>query len=112
MNPPPPMDRAAFAELQQATGADFVVELVDTFGEELPGMLAELRDALAAGSAERFRRAAHSLKANALSFGAMHLGALARALETGGLPADAGPIDALQAAGNEALAALRELARG
>ncbi len=112
MDPTSPIDRATFAELQDATGADFVVELVDTFGEELPGMLAELRDARAAGSAERFRRAAHSLKANALSFGAMPLGALARALEAGGLPADAAAIDALQAAGDDALAALRDLARG
>ena len=40
------IDTGVFAELQAATGADFVVELVDTFAEELPGMLGELRAAL------------------------------------------------------------------
>ena len=37
--------------------------------------LAELRAAQAAASAERFRRAAHSLKSNSHTFGALRLGA-------------------------------------
>ena len=109
---PEPIDRAVFGELQQTAGADFVVELVDTFLEEAPQMLAELRAAQAAGAAERFRRAAHSLKTNAQTFGAMPLGAQARALELGGLPADAAGIDALQAAYDSAAAALKDLSRG
>ena len=80
---PTPIDRSVFAELQATAGADFVVELVDTFFEEAPQMLAELRAALAAGAAERFRRAAHSLKTNANTFGAMALGAQAREARTG-----------------------------
>ncbi len=75
-------------------------------------MLAELRAALAAGSAERFRRAAHSLKSNANTFGALRLGEMARELELGGLSADAAPIDALQAEYDRAAAALQELTRG
>ena len=75
-------------------------------------MLAEMRAALAAGAAERFRRAAHSLKSNAHTFGAMALGAQARALELGGLPADARGIDALQATFASSAAALKELANG
>ena len=75
------IDRAVLAELQRNAGADFVVELIDTFCEEAPQMLAELRAALAAGSPERFRRAAHSLKTNAQTFGSMALGAKARELE-------------------------------
>ena len=51
-------------------------------------MLAELRSARAAGDAERFRRAAHSLKSNSNTFGALALGALARELELNGLDAD------------------------
>jgi len=109
---PETIDRAAFAELQATAGADFVVELVQTFFEEAPQMLAELRAAQAAGAAERFRRAAHSLKTNANTFGAAVLGAKARELELGGLPADAGGMDALQALYDEAAAALKELARG
>lgn len=109
---PDPIDRAVFGELQQSTGADFVVELVDTFAQEAPSMLAELRAAHAAGEAERFRRAAHSLKTNANTFGAIALGAKARELELGGLPADASGIDALQALFDAAVPALKELARG
>jgi HPt (histidine-containing phosphotransfer) domain-containing protein len=41
-----------------------VDDLVDTFLEEAIGMLAELRRARADNHADRFRRAAHSLKTN------------------------------------------------
>ncbi len=109
---PDTIDRAIFSELQDSAGADFVAELVGTFFEEAPQMLAEMRSALAAGDAERFRRAAHSLKTNAHTFGAMALGAQARALELGGMPADAGGIDALEAAYARSAAVLRELTRG
>ena len=83
----PAIDRAAFAELQATAGADFVRELVDTFLEEAPPMLAELGEAHAAGSAEAFRRAAHSLKSNASTFGASTLAAMARDLELQGIAA-------------------------
>ncbi len=106
------IDRAVFSELQQTAGADFVVELVDTFAEEAPPMFAELRAAQAAGAGERFRRAAHSLKTNATTFGATTLAAKARELELGGLPADARGIDALQALFDATLPALKDLARG
>ena len=81
----PAIDLATFEELKATTGADFVVELVDTFLVEAPGMLYDLRTALAADDAERFRRAAHSLKSNSNTFGALALGALARDLELSGL---------------------------
>lgn len=81
------IDPAAFAELQASAGTDFVRELVDTFLEEAPPMLAELGESLAAGRAEAFRRAAHSLKSNASTFGALSLAAAARDLELQGLEA-------------------------
>ena len=109
---PPIIDRAVFKELQDTAGADFVQELVGTFLEEAPLMLQELQDALMAQSADRFRRAAHSLKTNALTFGAMALGEHAKALEQGGLPADASMLQGVQAAYAEAAAALRDLSRG
>jgi histidine phosphotransfer protein HptB len=109
---PDTIDRAIFNELQDSAGADFVVELVNTFFEEAPQMIGDLRSALAAGDAERFRRAAHSLKTNAHTFGATALGAKARELELGGLPADASGIDALQVLYDTAAAALKELTRG
>ncbi len=81
----PTIDRATFDALRETTGAEFVAELVDTFLEEAPAMLSELRGAYAAGDADRFRRAAHSLKSNSNTFGATTLGALARELELGGI---------------------------
>jgi histidine phosphotransfer protein HptB len=98
----PTLDPAVFAELEAAAGADFARELIATFLEEAPSMLAELRGALAAGNADAFRRAAHSLKSNSQTFGALGLGAMARALELKGLEGTgegtgdaAAPLDAL-----------------
>ena len=106
------IDPATFADLQDTAGADFVAELVDTFAEEAPQMLAEIRAAHAEAAAERFRRAAHSLKSNSGTFGAVKLAEMARALELGGLPASSAPLDAVAAELEGTLAALKALARG
>ena len=82
----PTIDAATFEALKETAGAEFVLELVDTFLQEAPVMLADLRRALAADDAEKFRRAAHSLKSNSNTFGALALAAMARELEFGGLP--------------------------
>ena len=110
----PPVDDAAFAELQASAGVDFVGELVDTFLEEAPRMLEELRAAAAAGRGDAFRRAAHSLKSNANTFGALALGVLARELELGGVPPGAadGALAALAAEYERVAARLRELRGG
>jgi HPt (histidine-containing phosphotransfer) domain-containing protein len=110
------IDAATFAELQDAAGAEFVSELVATFLEEAPGMLADLRSARAASDAERFRRAAHSLKSNCNTFGALALGAMAREIEFRGLQADAAldaqALAALDAAYADVAAALKGLGNG
>ena len=110
------IDRATFAELQESAGADFVVELVDTFLEDAPALIGELRNARADADAERFRRAAHSLKSNANTFGATALAAMARDLETKGLAADAASdaaaIDAIAATYALAAADLKGLCHG
>ncbi len=110
------IDLATFAELQESAGADFVGELVDTFLEETPSLLVELRSARAAADADRYRRAAHSIKSNSQTFGAQALGALARDLELNGLHADAAQdlrlIVALQAAYAQAATALKGLRDG
>jgi HPt (histidine-containing phosphotransfer) domain-containing protein len=108
------IDLATFAELQDTAGSDFVKELVQTFLEEAPAMLKELREALAAGDADAFRRAAHSLKSNSLTFGALALAALAREQELGGLPAAqrSNAIDALAQEYHRVAAALTELSHG
>lgn len=111
----PTIDRATFAELEQTAGPDFAVELVDTFLAEAPAMLADLRRALAAGDADAFRRAAHSLKSNGNTFGASTFAALARGLELGGMTpvqtAAGKPLDALDAEYARVASALTELTR-
>ena len=110
------IDKTVYAELQETAGVEFVADLVDTFIEEASGMLAELRSARADNHADRFRRAAHSLKTNSQTFGAMRLGALARDLELKGLDADpardAAAIAALEVEYTQAAAALKALRDG
>ncbi len=110
------IDHATFAELQESAGAEFVIELVDTFLEDAPALIAELRSARAAADADRFRRAAHSLKSNCNTFGALALAGMARELETKGLTAKAGAdeaaIDAIATLYADATAELKGLSHG
>lgn len=73
------LDPVALATLSELLGddPDALAELVDAFVEEAPRRLAELRsdDVVLAG------RAAHTLKSNALTFGAVELAAMCRQLE-------------------------------
>ena len=78
------LDRAVIEELQETMGEDFAEELITTFLQEAPGMLADLEAAEKAGDAEAFRRAAHSIKSNAATFGANQLADAARVLELEG----------------------------
>jgi histidine phosphotransfer protein HptB len=75
------LDMTTFEELKAMSGADFIDELVDTFLEDAPKLITEMQTALQAGDAETFRRAAHSLKSNSATFGAMRLSAMAKDLE-------------------------------
>jgi len=77
----PVIDKTTFDELKQMSGADFINELIDTFLEDAPKIIDELKSALKADNADSFRRAAHSLKSNAATFGASQLAALAKELE-------------------------------
>lgn len=106
-----PIDPHTFDELQANAGADFVAELVDTFAEEAPPLLDEMRHALVDGAAERFRRAAHSIKSNSSTFGATRLAAMARELELNGVAAGAGAVEALAQEFETTRAALQALAR-
>ena len=105
------IDPHTFDELQANAGADFVAELVDTFAEEAPSLLDEMRGALTSGAAERFRRAAHSIKSNSSTFGATRLAAMARELEMNGLVSGADAVDALAQEFRSTLAALQAMAR-
>jgi HPt (histidine-containing phosphotransfer) domain-containing protein len=105
------VDRAVLRELEAGTDAAFVRELIDTFLTEAPQMIADLRGAHAAGNAEVFRRSAHSLKSNSLTFGAKVLGEMARELEHGGLAraAEGEALDALAEEYARVVSALGEL---
>ena len=109
----PTIDLATFDELKENAGAEFVVELVDTFLTEAPVMLHDLRRGLAANDADQFRRAAHSLKSNSNTFGALALGAMAKELELTGLApalgANGATLDALEQEYARVAAALTEL---
>ncbi|HEX8739007.1 MAG TPA: Hpt domain-containing protein [Casimicrobiaceae bacterium] len=113
--PAPAIDRATFDELKETAGADFVVELVDTFLVEAPAMLADLRRAFVARDAEVFRRTAHSLKSNGNTFGARTFAAMAKELELGGLApvvsATGAPLAGLDDEYARVAAALQELKR-
>ncbi len=58
-----------------------MANLINTFLDDAPQLIVQLHSALAADDAELFRRAAHSLKSNAASFGANYLSGLAKELE-------------------------------
>ncbi len=86
------IDQATFDNLFGSVGGDatFLGELIDTYLNDAPELIATLRRALAAGNADEFRRAAHSLKSNSANFGALKLSAMARDLE---LMGKAGTLD-------------------
>lgn len=77
----PVIDQKTFEELKQMSGDDFINELIDTFLEDAPKMISEIKSSHASNNAETFRRAAHSMKSNAATFGASQLAALAKELE-------------------------------
>ena len=113
---PSAIDLATLGELRETVGDEFAFELVDTFMEETPGILAEMRTALATADADGYRRAAHSLRANGKTFGALAFADLARDAELGGFVGDSmvdeRVMDAIDAAYAVATAELMRLPRG
>ena len=75
------LDLNTFNILKESTGEDFIAELIDAFFADTLTQMSDMKSAMAANDAETFRRAAHSLKSNAGTFGATDLQALARELE-------------------------------
>lgn len=78
-----PLNAAAIDELRQVIGGDDAVlgDLIRTFLEDAPGLLAQLQDAIVEGDAEKTRLYAHSLKGNGAEFGAASFSELCRQLE-------------------------------
>jgi HPt (histidine-containing phosphotransfer) domain-containing protein len=78
------LDPAAIENLRELGGDEFVEELTETFLDEAPGLLATLHGR----DAGEVRRAAHTLKSNAATFGATRLADLCLELETQAREAD------------------------
>jgi len=78
-----PIDRRILDRLLESTGGDerFVADLIQQFLTDAPELLAAARAGLERGAAEDVRRAAHTLKSNAATFGAERLAARSRELE-------------------------------
>jgi HPt (histidine-containing phosphotransfer) domain-containing protein len=68
------------------TGGDpaFLAEMIDTFLDDAPAQIAAMRQALAGGQPEDYRRAAHSLKSNSANFGALARAEMGRQMEEQG----------------------------
>ena len=83
MTDQPVVDPSALAVLSETTGDDpeFLAELIDTFLTDAVDLLNTIDAASASGNAEELQRAAHSLKSNSATFGAMTLAALSKHLE-------------------------------
>ena len=77
----PVLDSATLDQLRATTGSDFLAEMIDEFLSDTPKLIGDLHQSLAGGNAEVFHRAAHSLKSNSATFGAMTLSALCKELE-------------------------------
>ena len=78
------LDPAVLEELEASVGAEFLAELVQTFLEEAPAMIETMSASAASEDADGLRRAAHSLKSNANTFGLAALAEVAKRIELEG----------------------------
>ena len=88
----PAVDAAVLARLAESMGGDdaFVAELIEQFVTDSPALVEAARRGLEEGDADEVRRAAHTLKSNAATFGANELADRSSRLET---DAKAGALD-------------------
>ncbi len=71
----PAVDASVLARLAESMGGDdaFVAELIEQFVTDSPALVKAARHGVEAGDADEVRRAAHTLKSNAATFGANEL---------------------------------------
>ena len=112
------LDRGAVVALTDMVGGDaeLITDLVDVFLEEAPERLGEARSGIETSDATLTGRAAHTLKSNALTFGALDLAEVARQMETAAraddLDAAAEMLPALERAWTEIRPSLLDLRGG
>ena len=88
----PAVDASVLARLAESMGGDdaFVAELIEQFVTDSPALVTAARHGVEAGDADEVRRAAHTLKSNAATFGANELADRSSRLEAA---ARAGTLD-------------------
>lgn len=86
------LDAAAIGTLTEMLGGDAesLREMIDAFLEEGPARLAEARVGIDTGDVTLTGRAAHTLRSNALTFGAFGMAEVARQIETAARAGDLG----------------------
>ncbi len=75
------IDPESWEMMKSQTDPEFLAELIDMYLADSPDLIAQMRRGLAEGNCELVRRAAHTLKSNSASLGALRLTGAARALE-------------------------------
>ena len=81
----PILDGNSLRRLREAMGEDFLFELIETYLADSEVLVEEMRRAVPSGDVEALRRAAHTLKSNSATFGALGLAAMCKYLEEHGL---------------------------
>jgi HPt (histidine-containing phosphotransfer) domain-containing protein len=83
VNEPPALDPGSVDSLRAMVGDDpeALGEVVQAFVDDSPTSVRALREGIAASDSELVRRAAHTLKGNAATFGALELADACRELE-------------------------------
>jgi PAS domain S-box-containing protein len=82
------VDAKVLEGLRESFDDEFVAELIGTFFKEAPALMKTAKAAVEAQDSDTLQRAAHSLKSNAATFGAMSLVDLCRELEGKGKAAE------------------------
>lgn len=79
------IDPRALERLMETLGGDpaDLADIIESFLEEGPTLLASMQQAIAAGDGGMLKRAAHSLKSNARDLGAEKLASMCQAVESG-----------------------------
>jgi CheY-like chemotaxis protein/HPt (histidine-containing phosphotransfer) domain-containing protein len=75
------IEMTTLEQLRTTMGADFAKELIELFLKDTPKLLDEIRENVAAHNGERVRRAAHTIRSNSATVGAMAFAGLAKEME-------------------------------
>ncbi len=75
------LEAGALQNLRDLGGVEFLTEVVDLFLEDAPTLITSVRDSLERQDTEELRRAAHTLKSNGSTLGALEFAQLCRTVE-------------------------------